>query len=263
MTEASDNSFAHLGAPQIGIKATAGLGKSTAFCREIAKAALADPTLRVVVAAPTQALASDWEHAINREAGKPIAKSWLGTGQPDPTRPDQRACRKHDLVAVVQATGGAIRDVCGGPVRGWCGHNPNMPGQRPENACGYRRQFDPRISVWIVTHAQLAHAAPRSFHTAERERAGAAFDLLIIDEAPWFSLCGGFDARATKVLVPDLLDPSHWFDGSSSGRDEYRAISRLLTVGLQGQAGLLKRQALLDAGLTLARMQGGSPRSSR
>ncbi|KQT53550.1 hypothetical protein ASG52_05390 [Methylobacterium sp. Leaf456] len=242
--------FERLGDPQTGIKATAGLGKSTAICRHISKATLADPTLRIVVAAPTQALVSEWAQALNLEAGRTIAKPWLGTGQPNPTRPEQRACRKHDLVAVVQATGGAIRDVCGGPDRGWCGHNPNMPGQRPENACCYRRQFDRQIPVWIVTHAQLAHAAPPPFHTAERKRASAACDLLIIDEAPWLSLYGGFDARATKVLVPDLVDPLRWFDGSSSARDEYGAISRRLIAGLQGQAGLLKRQELLDAGLT-------------
>jgi hypothetical protein len=242
--------FLEPGIPQLGIKAAAGLGKSTAVQAQIREACSADPPLRTVVAVPTHAVGAEWVRELNRGVDRPIAKQWLGTGQPDPTRPEQRACRKHDLVAVVQATGGAIRDVCGGAARGWCGHNPNMSGQRPENACGYRQQFDPQIPVWVVTHAQLAHAAPPPFHTAKRERAGAACDLLIIDEAPWLSLYGGFDARAVKVLVPALLDPARWFDGSSSQRDEYRTISRRLTSGLQGQAGLLKRQALLDAGLT-------------
>lgn len=237
--------------PRIGIGAGIGLGKTETVLRTVLAAVRANSSLRIAYAVPTHETANDVAARINHMAGAPIARVWRGTGRPDPKRRGRLNCPMHVLVEQVQQVGGRTADVCGGPNRGWCRHNPRRPGVAAEDACSYRQQFAPDVQVWILTHAMLAHRAPAVFHTAERKRQGAPVDMLVLDEAPWLGLFGGLERQPISMNVDDLNALAARF-AAPEKRAAYRGIADKMSAALAGQTGLLKRESFEAAALTAA-----------
>ncbi|WP_342110516.1 hypothetical protein [Methylobacterium sp. SI9] len=237
--------------PCIGIGAGIGLGKTEKALRALLVAVRADSSLRIAYAVPTHETADDVATRLNCMAGATISRVWRGTGRPDPGRPGRLNCPMHALVEQIQHVGGRIADACGGPERGWCAHNPRRPGISGEEACAYRQQFASDVQVWIVPHAMLTHRAPRPFHTAERERQGSPFDMLVLDEAPWLGLFGGRDRQSASVTVSELNALALKL-AASEKRDVYRRIVDKMSAALTGQSGLLKRAPFMSCDLSVA-----------
>ncbi|TXN10706.1 hypothetical protein FV219_06070 [Methylobacterium sp. WL122] len=95
----------------------------------------------------------------------------------------------------------------------------------------------------------LTSAAPKPFLTTARARLGGPFDMLVLDEAPWLSFIGGCGPRPVQVLVEDLVRLASWPAGGE-WRAEYLVIGRRLADALDGQDGYLKRDRLVEAGLS-------------
>jgi hypothetical protein len=235
--------------PQIAIGAGIGLGKTETTLRAVHRAVRDDRSLRVAISVPTHTTADDIAARFNRMPGQTRAEVWRGTGQSDPVRPQRRMCPMHPLVDRVRMAGGKVADVCGGPKKGWCDHNPARPDGSADAACAYRQQFDADVQVWIFPHAMLTSAAPSAFMTAERRRLGYPFDLLVVDEAPWLSFLGGFGPQPVQVPVEDLVRLARW-PGGGAWRSEYLEIGQRLAAALDGQAGFLKREAFVAARLS-------------
>ena len=249
IVHAAERFFGGPAMPRIAIGAGIGLGKTETTLRAVHRAVRDDRSLRVAISVPTHTTAGDIAARFNRMPGHAKAEVWRGTGQPAPGRPQHRMCPMHPLVDRVRTAGGKVKDVCGGPKKGWCDHNPAKPGQSPDNACAYRQQFDADVQVWIFPHAMLTSAAPPVFMTAERKRLEYPFDLLVIDEAPWLSFLGGFDPQPVQVQVEDLVRLARW-PGAGGWRAEYLEIGQRLAAALDGHAGFLKREALVEARLS-------------
>ncbi|MGU3360343.1 hypothetical protein ACLBWX_08425 [Methylobacterium sp. M6A4_1b] len=248
--QAAEHFFDGHAMPQIAIGAGVGLGKTEAALSEVHSAVRDDRSLRVAISVPTHVTADDIAGRLNRKAGRIIAKVWRGTGQPDPARPHRLMCPMNSLVEQVRAAGGKAAQVCGAPRRKiWCDYHPRKPEQMPSHACAYRQQFDADVQVWIFPHAMLTSAAPSVFMTTERRHLGYPFDLLVLDEAPWLSFLGGCGPRPVQVKVEDLVRLARW-PGGGAWRTEYLEIGRRLAVALDGHAGFLKREALVEARLS-------------
>ncbi|WP_238273339.1 hypothetical protein, partial [Methylobacterium cerastii] len=201
------------------------------------------PKTRIAFAAPTHKTADDIRDRLNAAAGGVVAKVWRGAGAGVSDQEGGAMCRVPALVARVQQAGGGIRDVCGGPKSGWCRHHPARPGIVAEDACAYRSQADARIAVWIMPHAMLTSAPPPEL---------PAFDMLIIDEAPWLSSFGGL-ASPVRIPLPELVRPRILGGPEGVHTLLYRSTVAMLERALEGQGGLLKRAALVEAGLTVWR----------
>jgi hypothetical protein len=232
-----------VGWSRLAVGAAIGLGKTEHAVRNIVRLTRERPGIRIAYAVPTHKVARDIQDRLNHEAKRRIAKTWLGATQDDPARPGRKMCRLSELVSTVQGFGGALRDVCGGPKRGWCPHNPAKPDVPPEERCGYRQQPEDDVQVWVIPHALLPSAPPKSL---------PAFHLLIIDEAPWGSLFGGFDAQgAVQVPIAALTTtPAALSRAGGVEALKYSAAAEALRHGLPGQAGLVKRGSLIEADLT-------------
>ena len=228
------------GPARVAICAGVGVGKTEAVIRQIVSLIDDRPKTRIAFAAPTHKTADDICGRLNAAAGEVVAKVWRGANF---IASDQNAvamCRVPALVARVQQAGGGIRDVCGGPKRGWCRHHPARPEIVAEDACAYRRQADARIAVWIVQHAMLTSAPPPEL---------PAFDMLVIDEAPWLSSFGGLTSPV-RIPLPELVRPRILGGPEGVHTLLYRSTAAMLARALEGQVGLFKRAALLDAGVT-------------
>ena len=191
----------------------AGVGKSEAAIAEIIARAQ-DRPYRIAYVVPEHKLADDVCGRFNRAAHSEIARVWRGISQPDPTDPSFTMCRRPADSNLVQLAGGEIGSLCGSSKRGsLCPHHPEAGG-----ACAYLRQRRADPQIWIVPAAMLTKAVPAAmqrkaveFQVDGRPYAAhpPAFDLLVLDEAPFLSLLGGFDGDGFHVPL-DWLDPAQW-----------------------------------------------------
>ncbi|WP_147813608.1 hypothetical protein [Methylobacterium sp. WL103] len=227
--------------PRVGIGAGIGIGKTEAAIREAVRLVADRPGVRIAFAVPTHKTGDDIAARLNAAAGSRIAASWRGIGQPDPLQPGCSMCRVPELVGAVRRSGGGVRDVCGGPQRGWCRHNPRRPGVTPVEACGYRQQIGRGVAVWVIPHAMLAGAPPAGL---------PEFDMLVIDEAPWLSLLGGFDINApVRIPIDDVVRRHVLGTPDCLATLVHASAADKLRTALAGQDGLLRRAPLVEAGL--------------
>ena len=197
--------------PQIGLPGTVGSGKTKWMIQRVKDVLAADPAAVCVVFVRDHALAQDIAPRLRDELGPSVPVGiWRGHARPDPDAPpdtDQRMCQRHVDVPAVSEAGGKITDLCGSKKRGFCRFHPGAGG-----TCGYVAQGQARHRVWMLTHAMLGRAAPPALMRYIKDDAGKrvavpAADLVLIDEAFWSAMLGGFDAKPYAVDLAELVWP--------------------------------------------------------
>jgi hypothetical protein len=188
----------------------------------------ADPGTRVVIAVPTHKLGQGLAARINERFGAAIADEWYGTEHPDPQAPKEKMCRLADAAKELISVGGKQQLLCSSRDHGHCPHHPQIASSE---ACGYLRQQSPTnraaIRVWIVPSVMLATAPP----LALQRKGPIDFDLLVIDEAPWFGLLRGLGADLAGAPV-EWLSPGWWQERTprTHDRDKASAIDTLAKI---------------------------------
>lgn len=101
----------------------------------------------------------------------------------------------------------------------YCVHHPIVAGPQP---CGYRRQqgreVRNRTRVWIIPATMLAVAPPVALKRENKHGGEGDFDLLVIDEAPWFNL---ITSEPVKVPI-EWLAPEWWEVQASRAADHQK-----------------------------------------
>ena len=219
-------------APFRVLRVGTGLGKTDAAIRQAAAAAGA----KIVYPVPTHRLGAELANRFAVEAQRqgvavPVA-IWRGRGAAHPDFPTETMCAELKTVETAQQ---ALLDV-GETVCNVC---PSAP------ACPYLAQQQQVASIWIAAHEVLFHSPPAPM-------AGA--DLLIIDEG--FALRGlkGISGPALQLTEAELTAVP--LLKSAAAEADIRALlmplrQKLLDVLRVHAEGGLKRQVLLDAGLTV------------
>jgi putative DNA primase/helicase len=196
----------------IGLALLVGAGKTEWAIAYVRDLLAADPKARVAWSVPDHALTAEAATRLRQAlpAGTPVTV-WRGRTQPDPLVLWEAMCRRAAEVSAVEAAGGEMGDVCGGPRRGYCPFNPGNPSCRA--ACGYRRQAAsvPVSGVVIFTHASLGKLPVPLRRRVPNGVGGSrddvpAFEMLVIDEAFHPALV---HMQAATVPLDDL-DPRHW-----------------------------------------------------
>ena len=199
---------------RVAVLVGAGIGKSEAAIAEIIAEQARNHPYRIAYVVPEHKLADDVCRRFNTAAQREIARVWRGISQPDPADPSFTMCRRPAETNLVQLAGGDIGSLCGSSKRSSvCPHHPEAGG-----ACAYLRQRQADPPIWIVPAAMLTKAVPGvmqrkavKFQVGGRPYAAhpPAFDLLVLDEAPFLSFLGGFDGDGFHVPL-DWLDPAQW-----------------------------------------------------
>ncbi len=238
--------------PRGAVMVDVGVGKTGVVIDEIKPLVFNNPDLRVAYIVPAHKLANDVQSRINTKAGSHIAEIWRGLNQPDPNDLSVQMCRRAEDVYVVQRAGGEVSDLCGSQQRGFCPFYPNQGGK-----CAYIMQKRLKPRVWIGTAAMLTNAVPRAmqrdavpFQTGDKAHAATppAFDLVVLDEAPFLTLMGGFDEGSKVVVSTAWLDPTFYLSPPGEKQAEHDAVikSALLALNKMVQALLAGGEALRD-----------------
>jgi putative DNA primase/helicase len=196
----------------LGLALPVGAGKTEKAIAKVRDLLTAGPNARVAWSVPDHALTAEAATRLGQAlpAGTPVVV-WRGRTQPDPSAASEAMCRRAAEVSAVEAAGGEMSDVCGGPRRGYCPFNPDNPSCRA--ACGYRQQAAsvPPSGVIIFTHASLGRL-PVPLRRCVPDGIGGsrdnvpAFEMLVIDEAFHPALV---HMQAATVALDDL-DSRHW-----------------------------------------------------
>ncbi|MFT8246533.1 hypothetical protein [Roseomonas sp. BN140053] len=203
------------GGPQVGIRAPVGIGKTRALAERIRDVLARDPAARVAFVVPDHRLAAEAQARLAAELGSAATvATWPGQDQPDPNVPGERMCRRPAEARAVQRVGGELSTLCGGPRVGMCPFHPDNPAGTA--ACGYRAQGTAARAarVVVLATANLSRAAPKALRRRETDAAGVVrelppFDLVVLDEAFWPALLGGFGPEPVAVSLADL-EPALW-----------------------------------------------------
>ena len=138
----------------------------------------------------------------------------------DPLVDNEKMCRLAEAAKEVISAGGDLQLLCSrrGQKMEYCPHHPKVAGG---NCCGYRRQQQSQVrartQVWIIPSAMLATAPPDGLKRAKHGLEGD-FDLLVIDEAPWFNLIPN---EPVKVPI-EWFSPEWWAAQTSSGTEDQK-----------------------------------------
>jgi hypothetical protein len=157
-------------------------------------------------------------------------------------------CRLAETAAEVIAAGGKLQFLCSSQ-HSYCRHHPKVAGSQ---CCGYKRQQAGQVRVWIIPANMLASPPPPALRRALRRILGD-FDLLVIDEAPWFGMLGGHDVEPEGVPI-GWLAPDWWSGRSSRCSAEQEARFLDLLSKLHGflsncSRGVVPIDALRQAGI--------------
>jgi hypothetical protein len=228
-----------------------GVGKTQAVINSALTFLLFDPGARVVIAVPTHKLGEGLATRINKEYGEDIALEWNGTDRPDPQAPGEKMCRRSDAAADLIAAGGKLQLLCSS-ITSHCPHHPKVAGSR---SCGYQRQqlqARQNVRVWIVPATMLTSAPPAALQRSNRAFLGD-FDLLVIDEAPWFAFLGGHDAEPEGAPTA-WLDPNWWGEQETQANAENKhavldTLTRLHGIVAGRGLGEIPEQVLREAGV--------------
>ena len=182
-----------------------GVGKTEQVIKEVVTLIAARPETRIAYVVPEHKLAGDVRSRINGAAGSEIAAVWRGISQPDPGEPDFAMCRRSEDADLVRRAGGELGNLCGSKSRGYCPFHPEGGGK-----CAYVPQRGMTPSVWIIPAAMLTSAVPEPMQRGAVEfyiggksykATPPAFDLLVLDEAPFLNWLGGFDGTGMHVAL--------------------------------------------------------------
>jgi hypothetical protein len=206
--------------PSIAVNCSTGTGKTEAMVSRIAAFLALDATARVVIAVPTHKLGQGLADRINSACGSDIATEWYGMDHPDPLAPDKKMCLLAQSAKELISLGGKQQLLCSrrGEHLEYCPYHPVVAGDR---GCGYRRQQNSevmnRTRVWIIPATMLAAVPPAALTRAKHGLEGD-FDLLVIDEAPWFNL---LPSEPIKVPI-EWLSPEWWAAQDSHATDDQK-----------------------------------------
>lgn len=225
--------------PQFGIAADMASGKTqTAIVLTLA-AITRHPDLRILYAVPNHVTGEDFVERINLAAGQEIARRWSGLDRPDPEHEGKLMCWRAEEMRAVTEAGGTTSTLCGSSARGFC---PYHDRGEENGICGVRRQAlaaaDPNIRVWVIPHAMLDKALPTALKRPklmveddgeEIEVALDAFDLVIIDEAPWPGMFGGVGPHPYSMPLDALMRDlsGDWAVPAREGESPTFATSRV------------------------------------
>jgi hypothetical protein len=211
------------------VNCSPGTGKTEAMIHAVTVLVALDDEARVAIAVPTHKLGAGIADRINRKFGSEIAAEWYGTEHPDPAMPRVTMCRIAASAKEVTAVGGKLQALCSRRDNGqmtYCPHHPKIAGAA---GCGYQRQQAPamtnKIRVWVIPATMLANAPPLALRRTPRGPCGD-FDLLIIDEAPWFSLL-----RRDPLKLPVESFSPHWWETEQSRISNYQKTMMLDVFG--------------------------------
>jgi hypothetical protein len=208
-----------------------GVGKTAAMITAVIALLRADTGARVAIAVPTHYLGQGLADRINQEFGSDVAAEWYGTEHADPRHPDTAMCRLSDAAKELISAGGKLQLLCSSRHDGDCPHNPKVVGL---NGCGYllqqRRALSGNIRVWIVPAVMLALAPLPALRRLGRP-IQSDFDLLVIDEAPWFRMVAGIEGAPLGAPVNWLM-PEWWEKQSARApdQDKVRAMETLAKI---------------------------------
>jgi putative DNA primase/helicase len=194
--------------PSVAVNCSTGTGKTEAMVSRIATFLFLDTTARVVIAVPTHKLGQGLADRINSAYGSEVAAEWYGTDHPDPQEPGEKMCRLAEAAKELVSLGGKLQLLCSRRREHmeYCQHHPAVAGDK---GCGYQRQqileARNKTRVWIIPATMLAAAPPVALKRPKHGSEGD-FDLLVIDEAPWFSLLPDEPAK----LPIEWLSPEWW-----------------------------------------------------
>ena len=240
--------------PQTAVLCEPGVGKTESMIKAIVELLRADPGTRVAIAVPTHKLGQGLAARINERFGQRIADEWYGTEHLDPQAPKKKMCRLADAAKELISVGGKLQLLCSSRDHGHCPHHPQIAGSE---ACGYLRQQLPpnrdAIRVWIVPSVMLAIKPPPAL-----QRKGPIFpgdfDLLVIDEAPWFSLLQGLGADPVDAPV-EWLSPGWWQERTPRTHDRDKAfaidtLTKIHCVLSKCRTGNVPAEAFEEAGIS-------------
>ena len=240
------------GAPRVAINCSTGTGKTKAMIAGITELLRSDETTRVVIAVPTHKLGQGLADRINQAYGSDIAVEWYGMDAADPLVDDEKMCRLAEAAKEVIAAGGDLQLLCSrrSQKMEYCPHHPKVAGG---DCCGYRRQqlsqVSTRTRVWIIPSAMLATAPPDGLKRAKHGLEGD-FDLLVIDEAPWFNLIPN---EPVKVPI-EWFSPEWWAAQTSSGAEHQKrwateVLSKVLSLIARLPLGEIEASEFTTAGV--------------
>jgi len=208
-----------------------GVGKTAAMISAAVALLRADTGARVAIAVPTHYLGQGLADRINKEFGSEVAAEWYGTGHADPQQPATTMCRLADAAKELVSVGGRLQLLCSSRREGYCPHNPKVADAK---GCGYllqqNRALNGNIRIWIVPATMLTLAPPPALR-----RPGppfpSDFDLLVIDEAPWFSMIAGIDGEPLGAPV-NWLTPEWWEKQTARApeQDKLRGMDTLAKI---------------------------------
>jgi hypothetical protein len=222
--------IAFRGAPRVAINCSTGTGKTKAMIAGITDLLRADETMRVVIAVPTHKLGQGLADRINNAYESEVAAEWYGTAHSDPLAPKVKMCRLSEAAKELISAGGGLQLLCSRRHQKieYCPHHPRTAGA---SACGYLRQQQAQVRartrVWIIPSIMLAAAPPDALKRPKHGLEGD-FDLLVIDEAPWFNLI-----PSEPVRVPiEWFSPEWWAAQTPRGSEHHKssAIALLAKV---------------------------------
>jgi hypothetical protein len=207
------------------INCSTGTGKTQAMITGVVGLLRSDETARVVIAVPTHKLGEGLADRINIEYDAEVATEWYGSDHADPMAPDKKMCPLAEAAAQLIPLGGKLEYLCSrrhGSME-YCPHHPIVAGLQP---CGYRRQqrreVRNRTRVWIIPATMLAVAPPVALKRENKHGGEGDFDLLVIDEAPWFNL---ITSEPVKVPI-SWLSPA-WWEAETSRAAEHQKRSAI------------------------------------
>jgi hypothetical protein len=202
--------------PMLGIKITAGTGKTDIAVKEIVAEVREGRLRRVLYLVPTVELAVAVEARFRAEYTKGCGKLARilapvlidrVEGRVNGKEPAESLCRKHELAAAIGAMGEDVKPTL-------CkASEADATGNRPEcehaKGCRYLMQLrhDNPALIRIATHAALASAPDALIR--------GGFDLIVVDEGPLGSL-----VDVTRLEVRHLGSTDRWSKQEDEGEKE-------------------------------------------
>jgi hypothetical protein len=246
------------GAPRVAINCSTGTGKTKAMIAGITELLRADATMRMAIAVPTHKLGKGLADRINTTYGGEVAAEWYGMDAADPLVSDEKMCRLAEAAREVISAGGDLQLLCSrrGQKMEYCPHHPKVAGG---NCCGYRRQQQSQVGartrVWIIPSAMLAAPPPDGLKRTKHGLEGD-FDLLVIDEAPWFNLIPN---EPVKMPI-EWFSPEWWAAQTSSGTEHQKrwvteVLSKVQSIFARLPRGEIEASEFIAAGLHRSHIQ--------
>jgi putative DNA primase/helicase len=217
--------------PIVGMMTDTGMGKTQLWRQKVAAPLVAEKR-HPVLTVPLHRLG---EETVEDFAAQGIeAFCFRGRDAPDPLAPGHKMCREQERIGAISS---ALADVS----RHACKRGDKVCPQF--EVCGYQRQQRERPQVSVCAHEMLFRQRPGFIR---------APDALGIDERFWDAGLRGADTLKPEKLPLCLLKGDRHIRRDVAGTADLVATSdRVYAVLLGESAGFLRRDAFLEAGVTI------------